>query len=148
MRQFLYRNRGDGTFEEDGLLAGAAFNEDGKVFAGMGVDFADYDNDGLPDVVVTNLSTTATYCNGGDGTFFYTTNTSGLGRITLPYSGWGTRFMDFDNDGWKDLFVAQGHVLDTIQLTSPNLRYLEPPLLARNTGRASGERFVDVGEVW
>jgi hypothetical protein len=146
VRQFLYRNRGDGTFEEVALLAGAAFNEDGKVFAGMGVDFADYDNDGLPDVVVTNLSNDryALFRNGGDETFFYTTNTSGLGRITLPYSGWGTRFMDYDNDGWKDLFVAQGHVLDTIELTSPNLRYLEPPLLARNTGRASGERFVDV----
>jgi enediyne biosynthesis protein E4 len=149
VRQFLYRNKGDGTFEDVGLLSGAAYNEDGKVFAGMGVDFADYDNDGLPDVVVTNLSNDryALYRNAGDGSFFYTTNTSGLGRITLPYSGWGTRFMDYDNDGWKDLFVAQGHVLDTIELTAPHLRYLEPPLLARNEGGRPkpAALFTDVG---
>jgi hypothetical protein len=148
VRQFLYRNKGDGTFEDVALLAGAAFNEDGKTFAGMGVDFADYDNDGLPDVVVTNLSNDryALYRNSGDGSFVYTTNSSNLGRITLLYSGWGTRFLDYDNDGWKDIFVAQGHVLDTIELTTPNLKYLEPPLLARNEGGGGkqGPRFADV----
>ncbi len=156
VRQFLFRNKGDGTFEDVALLSGAAFNEDGKAYAGMGVDFADYDNDGLPDVVVTNLSNDryALYRNLGDGTFLYTTHTSNLGRITLPFSGWGTRFVDFDNDGWKDLFVAQGHVLDTVELSSPQLRYLEPPLLARNDGKRtdSGTKFVDVssesGEVF
>jgi hypothetical protein len=113
----------------------------------MGVDFADYDNDGLPDVVVTNLSNDryALYRNLGDGSFVYTTNSSNLGRITLLFSGWGTRFFDYDNDGWKDIFVAQGHVLDTIELTTPNLKYLEPPLLVRNEGGGSkqGPRFTD-----
>jgi hypothetical protein len=147
VRQFLYRNKGDGTFEEDALLAGAAYNEDGKAYAGMGVDVADYDNDGRPDVVVTNLSNDryALYRNAGDGSFTYTTNSSNLGRVTLLYSGWGVRFVDYDNDGWKDIFVAQGHVLDTIQLTTPNLRYLEPPLLARNEGKGETVRFADVG---
>jgi len=151
VRQFLYRNKGDGTFEDVALFAGAAFNEDGKAFAGMGVDFADYDNDGLPDVVVTNLANDryALYRNLGDGSFAYTTNTSEIGRISQLHSGWGTRLMDYDNDGWKDLFVAQSHVLDTVQLTSPHLRYLEPPLLARNLGvqGKGGAKFSDVSSV-
>jgi hypothetical protein len=75
-----------------------------------------------------------------DGSFRDATNASGIGGATLPYSGWSTRFVDYDNDGWKDIFVAQGHVMDTIEKTSPNLRYLQPPLLLRNE---SG-RFVRV----
>ena len=71
----------------------------------------------------------------GDGSFRDVTNPSGVGRATLPFSGWGTRFVDYDNDGWKDIFVAQGHVMDTIEKTSPNLRYLQPPLLLRNESR-------------
>jgi hypothetical protein len=150
VRQFLYRNKGDKTFEDVALLAGVSVDEDGKVYAGMGVDFADYDNDGLPDLVVTILSNQmyALYRHDGEGVFSYTTRTSGLDRITLLYSGWGVRFLDYDNNGFKDLFIAQGHVLDTIELTSPHLRYLEPPLLARNLGK----KFVDVsaqsGEVF
>src|SRR6266849_6108724 len=132
---FLYRNKGNGTFEEVALTAGAGYNEDGKPFAGMGVDFADYDNDGRPDIFVTNLSQEmyALYKNIGGGSFQYATNRTGVGHATLPYSGWSTKFIDYDNDGWKDIFVAQGHVLDTIGLTAPNLQYLQPPLLLRNT---------------
>ena len=102
----------------------------------MGVDFADYDNDGLPDVVITDLANQmyALYKNAGDHSFNYASYTSGLGQITRLHSGWGVRFLDYDNDGWKDLLIAQGHDLDTIQLTSPNLRYREPMLLARNSG--------------
>lgn len=150
VREFLYHNKGNGTFEDTALMAGVAVDENGKAYAGMGVDFADYDNDGLPDIIVTNLSTQkyALYRNRGDGTFSYETNNSGLGTITLPYSGWGVKFIDFDNDGWKDLFIAQGHVADTVQHMMPHLRYLQPPLLLRNTGK----RFVDVssqsGEVF
>jgi hypothetical protein len=131
---FLYRNKGDGTFEDVALKAGAGYNEDGKPFAGMGVDFADYDNDGLPDIFVTNLSQEmyALYRNLGDGYFQYATNQTGVGHATLPYSGWSAKFIDYDNDGWKDIFVAQGHVLDTIGITAPNLTYLQPPLLLRN----------------
>jgi enediyne biosynthesis protein E4 len=131
---FLYHNNGNGTFSEVGLLAGVGYNEDGKTFAGMGVDFSDYDNDGLPDVVITDLSNERyiLFRNNGDGSFRDATNQSGMGSATLSFSGWSTHFFDFDNDGWKDLFVAQSHVMDTIEKTSPNLRYLEPPLLLRN----------------
>jgi hypothetical protein len=131
---FLYRNNHDGTFTDVALTAGVGFNEDGKTFAGMGVDFADYDNDGLPDIVVTDLSDQRylLYRNNGDGTFTDMTNPSGVGRATLKFSGWSTRLVDVDNDGWKDLFVAQGHVMDNIEVTSPNLSYLQPPLLLRN----------------
>jgi enediyne biosynthesis protein E4 len=133
VQSFLYHN-GRGTFREVGLLAGVGFNEDGKTFAGMGVDFADYDNDGRPDVFVTDLSNERyrLFRNNGDETFQDVTNAAGVGGATLLFSGWSTRFLDYDNDGWKDVFVAQGHVMDTIEKTSPNLRYLQPPLLLRN----------------
>jgi len=131
---FLYRNNRNGTFTDVSLAAGAGYNEDGKTFAGMGTDFADYDNDGWPDIIVTDLSNEkyVLFHNNGDGTFADATNTSGLGHATHPYSGWSTRFFDINNDGWKDLFVAQGHVMDNIEVTSPNIRYLQPPLFLRN----------------
>jgi len=145
---FLYHNNGNGTFTETGLLAGVGYNEDGKTFAGMGTDFSDYDNDGRPDIVVTDLSNERymLFRNNGDGIFRDVTNQSGLGSETLSFAGWSTRFFDYDNDGWKDLFVAQSHVMDTIEKTSPNLRYLQPPLLLRN----EGGHFVRVtpGEVF
>ena len=148
VQSFLFRNNGDGTFAEVGLLVGVGFNEDGKTFAGMGVDFADYDNDGRPDVVVTDLSNERyrVFRQGTDGSFQDVTHASGVGAATLAFSGWSTRFFDYDNDGWKDLFVAQGHVMDTIEKTAPNLRYLQPPLLLRN----QAGRFVRVspGEVF
>ena len=124
------------------LINNAAVDGDGRTFAGMGVDFADFNNDGFPDVAVTDLANQmyALYQNNKDGSFNYATVTSGLGQITRTHSGWGVRWFDYDNDGWKDLLIAQGHDLDTIQLTFPNLRYREPMLLARNTGQS----FVDV----
>ncbi|PYQ01763.1 MAG: RNA-binding protein [Acidobacteria bacterium] len=148
VQSFLFHNGGNGTFSEVGLLVGVGFNEDGKTFAGMGADFADYDNDGRPDIVVTDLSNERyrLFRQGGDGSFQDATNASGIGAATLLFSGWSTRLFDYDNDGWKDLFVAQGHVMDTIEKTSPNLRYLQPPLLLRNdSGRFArvvpGEAF-------
>ena len=142
MVEYLYHNKGDGTFEEVGLLSGVAADSDGHTYAGMGVDFSDYDNDGWPDIVVTNLANQryALYHNNGDGTFNYSSPAAGISRMTMTHSGWGVRFFDFDNDGRKDLLVAQGHDLDTIQNTSPNLRYRESLLLARN----SGKEFQDV----
>ncbi|MDQ3687269.1 MAG: CRTAC1 family protein, partial [Acidobacteriota bacterium] len=142
VRQFLYRNNGDGTFEDVGLLSGVGYDENGRTFAGMGVDAGDYDNDGSVDVFVTALSneTYPLFRNTGDLTFAYATNMAGVGQITLLYSGWGTRFVDFDNDGRRDIFVAQGHVLDTIEKTSSYLTYKQTPLLMRNTGKT----FVNV----
>jgi enediyne biosynthesis protein E4 len=144
MSEFLYHNKGDGTFEEVGLMSGVAVDGEGHAYAGMGVVFGDYDNDGLPDLIITDLAAQmyAVYRNNGDGTFNYETYPSGIGRMTMNHSGWGVQFLDFDNDGWKDLLIAQGHDLDTIALTFPNLRYREPMLLARNTGK----NFVDVSD--
>jgi hypothetical protein len=142
MVEFLYHNRGDGTFEDLGLVSEVAVDIDGRTYAGMGVDFADYNNDGWPDLVVTDLANQryALYQNDGDGSFTYASSAAGIGQMTLSHSGWGVRFFDYDNDGWKDLLIAQGHDMDTIELTSPNLKYREPLLLARNTGHG----FVDV----
>jgi hypothetical protein len=140
--EFLYQNKGDGTFADVGLMSEVAVDGDGRTFAGMGVDFEDYNNDGLPDLVITNLAyqMCALFRNNGDGSFTYRSQTSGLGPMTLLHSGWGVRFMDYDNDGWKDLLIVQGHVLDTVEMNFPQLHYREPMLLARNTGH----RFVDV----
>ena len=142
MVEHLYHNKGDGTFEEVGLLAGVAADIDGHTYAGMGVDFSDYDNDGWPDIIVTDLANQryALYHNNGDGTFNYSSPAAGISRMTMTHSGWGVRLFDFDNDGRKDLLIAQGHDLDTIERTSPNLRYREPMLLARNMGK----EFQDV----
>jgi len=142
MPEFLYHNKGDGTYEEVALISGVAVDGEGHTYAGMGVDFADYNNDNLPDLVITDLASQmyALYRNNGDGTFTYDSYPSGIGRMTMMHSGWGVRFIDYDNDGWKDLLITQGHDLDTIQLTFPDLRYKEPMLLARNTGKG----FVDV----
>jgi len=142
VRQSLYRNKGDGKFEDIGVMSGAAYDEDGKTVAGMGVDTGDYDNDGFMDVFVTTLSNEkyALYRNNGDLSFTYATNTSAVGQITLLNSGWGTRFVDVDNDGWRDLFVAQSHVLDTIEKTTSYLKYKQMPLLMRNTGKG----FVNI----
>jgi hypothetical protein len=140
--QQLFRNNRDGTFTETALALGLAYDEDGSTFAGMGVDFADYDNDGWPDVFVNALANQryALYRNKRGESFDYVSGPSGVAGITQLHSGWGARFVDYDNDGWKDLFIAQGHVMDNIELTQPSIRYKEPPLLMRNTG----SRFTDV----
>ncbi|MDT7603146.1 MAG: enediyne biosynthesis protein [Acidobacteriota bacterium] len=142
VRQSLYHNRGDGTFEDVAVTAGVGYDENGKAFAGMGVDAADYDDDGWPDIFMTALSneTYPLFRNNGDLSFIYATGTTGVSQITQLYSGWGARFADFDNDGRRDIFVAQGHVLDTIEKTTGYLTYRQGPLLMRNTGKG----FVNV----
>ena len=145
MLEFLFHNKGDGTFEETGLTAEIAVDADGRTYAGMGIDFQDYDNDGLPDLVITNLANQkyALYHNNGDGSFTYSTYTSGMASMTLLHSGWGVQFLDYDNDGFKDLLISQGHDLDTVELNYPQLRYKEPMLLAHNTGKGT---FADVSK--
>jgi hypothetical protein len=107
----------------------------------MGIDFADYDNDGWPDLFINSLGLQryALYRN-VKGSFEYASHATGVAGITRLHSGWGARFVDYDNDGWKDLFVAQGHVMDNIALTQPAMHYQEPPLLMRNVK----VKFVDV----
>lgn len=142
MLEFLYHNKGNGTFEETGLMAQVAVDENGQTYAGMGTDFADYDNDGYSDLVVDDLANQkyALYRNNRDGSFTYVSQPQGLARISMLHSGWGLRFFDYDNDGWKDLVIAQGHDLDNIQKSFPQLRYREPMLLLHNNGR----QFEDV----
>lgn len=145
----LFRNNHDGTFTEEALLAGAAYSANGGVFAGMGTDFEDYNNDGWPDIFVNALGNQKyTLLRNNKGAFEDVTDESGIGAITILNSGWGTRMFDYDNDGWRDIFVAQGHVMDNIELTDPSLRYLEPLLLMKNTrghfrdvSRESGAAF-------
>jgi hypothetical protein len=144
-QQFLFRNEGTGTFKEIGVLAGVGYTEDGKTFAGMGTDFVDVDDDGFPDIITTALSneTYAYFHNNGDESFTYATLFSSLGEITRLLSGWGMRIFDYDNDGVKDLFLANSHVMDNIEVTQPHLRYKQKPLLLKKIGR----KFQDVSSV-
>ena len=144
MEQFLFRNKGDGKFEERALDAGVALSGDGKPFAGMGVAFADYDNDGRPDLLITNLALEkyALFHNEGAGRFEYASLITGLAALTARSSGWGVGLYDFQNNGRKDLFAAQGHVLDNVEKIHSGLRYLEAPALLVN--QESG-KFTDAG---
>lgn len=134
MQSFLYRNNHDGTFTEKAIEAGVGYDENGNPFAGMGVDFADYNNDGKPDLVVTDLAqeTYMLFRNAGDGSFRPETNASGLARASQTFTGWGVKWIDVDNDGWKDLFAAQGHTDDEMYGGSAVLTYRQRPLLLRN----------------
>ncbi len=141
--QQLFRNNQDGTFTEVGVTTGLSYDEDGQVYSGMGVTFEDYDNDGWPDVFIGNLANQryAIYRN-RKGMFEYVTPSTGVGAITQLHSAWGLHFVDTDNDGWKDLFAAQSHVMDNIHETQPSLSYPETLLLLRNTGG----RFEDISK--
>jgi enediyne biosynthesis protein E4 len=136
----LFHNLKNGKFEEAGVSAGIGYDEDGHTFAGMGVDFADYDNDGWPDIFINALALQkyALFHNRA-GNFDYVSGPMRIAATSVNHSGWGAKFVDYDNDGSKDLFIGQGHVMDNIQLTQPGMRYLEPPMLLRNE---SG-KFID-----
>jgi hypothetical protein len=134
MEEFLFHNNGNGTFTERAQEAGVALTDDGSAYAGMGVDFRDYDNDGRPDILVTDLSKQvyAIYHNDGNGSFSYRSLETGLAALTAGSSGWGVGLVDFNNDGWKDIFAAQGHVMDNVEKINPTMHYKEPPLFALN----------------
>lgn len=143
-RNFLFRNNGNGTFDEVGLQAGVAYIDEGIVVSGMGVDFQDYDGDGRPDLFVTALSdeTFPLFRNIGNGMFSDERYPAGLGFQTLAWSGWSTGMVDFDNDGWLDLFIAGGHVQTNEELYSSRTSR-QPNRLFRNLGTGS---FRDVSE--
>jgi hypothetical protein len=111
-RNFLFINQGNGTFKEQGFLFGVAFNEDGITVNGMGSDAKDYDNDGFPDVFYNDLATQVfgLFHNEAGRVFRYVSPITGLGRLTYRFGGWGAGFIDYNNDGWKDLYSANGDV--------------------------------------
>ena len=143
-------NNHDGTFTDVSLAAGVGFNEDGKTFAGMGVDFADYDNDGRPDIIVTDLSDQRymLFRNNGDGSFSDVTDKSGGGRATLRYSGWIHGSSISITTAGRDPFFAQGHVMDNVEVTSPHLRYLQPPLLHNSGGSYAIDGALSLTDGW
>jgi hypothetical protein len=139
----LFHNIDGKRFEEVGLQAGVAYNEDGNVLAGMGVDFRDVNNDGLPDIWHTAIEneTFPLYLNNGKGAFVNAGQQSRLANLTRPMSGWSNGIVDLDNDGWKDLVVARSNVLDNIEQISRHFRYAEPDSVFRNLGNG---QFADV----
>lgn len=137
----LFRNNGDGTFAEVALEKGVAYNSKGSSFAGMGVDWADYNNDGWPDIFLNALSLQGyVLLRNTRGEYDDVSDAAGISAVTLPYGGWGAKLVDYDNDGWKDLFIAQGHVMDTISADYPSISYEQRLLLLRNVRG----RFEDV----
>jgi enediyne biosynthesis protein E4 len=138
----LYKNNRDGTFTEVGIDAGVAYSADGKPQAGMGVSAADFDCDGRFDIVKTNFAgdTSSLYHNTGDGFFEDTTFQMGLGRNTR-FLGWGAMFLDFDNDGWADILLCNGHVYPEVADTAIEYGYRQRKVLYRNLGNG---RFADV----
>ncbi len=161
----LYRNNRDGTFTDVAVTSGAAFNEDGREQAGMGSTIADFNGDGHLDIFKTNFSddTSTLYRNNGDGSFTDATSAAGLGLYT-QYLGWGTMFLDFDNDGWPDLILVNGHVYPEVDSQHLGSSYKEPRILYRNNGdgtfsdvsssagsgvtAAASSRGLAVGDLW
>jgi len=138
----LYINKGDGTFEEVGYPSGIALNENGREQAGMGLAVGDYDNDGRVDFHITNFSddSNVLYHNDGDANFTDVTFQAGLGEVTIPFLGWGTSFLDFDNDGWLDVFVVNGHVYPVVDSNQWGTSYAQQALLFRNLKNGKFER--------
>lgn len=141
---YLYRNKGDGTFEEIGVSSGVAYNSDGKEMSSMGVAAGDYDNDGRTDLFVTTFANDnyVLYHNDGKGSFSDLSFQSGIGERTILYLGWATFFFDYNNDGWKDLFNANGHVYPEMGERSKE-SYREPLQVFQNLQNG---KFAEVSQ--
>lgn len=139
----LYINNKNGTFTEKAVMSGVGFSETGIARAGMGTDAADYDHSGYPSILVSNFSNQmlALYHNEGNGLFVDEAPQSEIGHSSLLTLGFGCFFFDYDNDGWPDIFVANGHIQRDIQNVQRQVHYAEPPMLFRNLG---GGKFANV----
>ncbi|MFL6213391.1 MAG: CRTAC1 family protein [Blastocatellia bacterium] len=142
--KLLYINKGNGKFEEAGYASGVALSENGREQAGMGLSIGDYDNDGLIDFYITNFSDdyNTVLHNDGEGYFSDVSFQAGQADLTLPFLGWGTSFIDYDNDGWKDVLVANGHVYPGVDKYQWGTSYAEQPLLFRNLTTGKFERVA------
>jgi hypothetical protein len=145
MPHFLFHNEADGKFRQVAFEAGVAANESGTVVSGMGCDFEDFDDDGRPDIFLSDLvrDVFTLFVNQGKGLFVDRTFPSGVGSASLAHSGWSVKMLDIDNDGRKDLFVAGSHVVDNVELYSPGAKYKEGCFLYRNVGEG---RIEDLSE--
>ena len=142
---FFFQNNHDGTFTDDSLISGLAASEDGKYEAGMGIDAADMDGDGLLDVYITHLDfeLNRLYHNNGDGTFTDVTYSSGIGNTAMMLSGVAAKFIDYDNDGWPDIVQANGAMVDNVNLYHSLVSYKEPLLMFHNLGKGRFEKVSD-----
>ena len=142
---FFYRNNGDGTFEEVGFMVGVALSENGAAENGMGTTFGDWNNDGWFDLTVTNYAqqTNTLYHNDADGFFTDATTTTKTAQRTYPYLGWATAFIDYDNDGYQDLFVANGHLHENLAELGQEGTYGQRNLLFRNNSNGT---FTEISE--
>jgi hypothetical protein len=141
--KYLYRNKHDGTFEDISYMSGFALNDDGREQAAMGIAVGDYNRDGKVDFYITNFSDdyNTLYRNDGDQSFSDVSRRVGIATLTIPFLGWGTGFLDYDNDGWPDLFVANGHVYPGVDKQDWGTTWAQRPLLLRNV---NGTKFEEV----
>ena len=131
---YLYLNKGDGTFEDRSYVSGFALNNDGREIASMGLGVGDYNNDGLVDLVVTDFSDDykTLYHNDGEGSFTELGSEAGIAQVPVPFVGWGVGFPDFDNDGWKDIMMINGHVYPQVDEHDWGTTFAQRPILFRN----------------
>jgi hypothetical protein len=141
--KYLYRNKHDGTFEDVSYISGFALNDEGREQASMGIAVGDYNRDGKVDFYITNFSDdyNTLYRNDGDGNFSDVTSRAGIASVTLPFLGWGTGFLDYDNDGLLDIFAANGHVYPGVDSKDWGTTWAQRPLLFRNL---DGAKFQEV----
>jgi hypothetical protein len=137
---YLYINKGNGTFEDDSYVSGFAVNKDGREVASMGLGVGDYQNNGLLDIIDTDFSDDykVLFHNDGDASFTDVSYRAGIGQTTIPFLGWGAGFVDYDNDGWRDIFMVNGHVYPDAGDHDWGTSYAQRPLLFRNL---NGQKF-------
>jgi hypothetical protein len=138
---FLYINKGDGTFSDQSYVSGFALNRDGREIASMGIAFGDYENNGLLDILVTDFSDDykVLFHNDGAASFTDVSYGAGIAQGTIPFVGWGDGFIDYDNDGWLDVFMVDGHVFPEVDQHNWGTTFAERPLLYHNIKNATGE---------